>query len=48
MFWTTVNSENSIEELKPGGAEIPVSYQERFDYVKMAVKAKLQESTLQC
>jgi other hect domain ubiquitin protein ligase E3 len=48
LFWTTILTDNLEIELKQGGSSIPVAYADRVEYVKLSMKAKLLESTLQC
>jgi hypothetical protein len=41
--WTTQRSDGSEVELRPGGANIPVAFEERKEYVDAVIRARLAE-----
>jgi hypothetical protein len=47
LRWTTQLSDNTEIELRPGGRERPVAYNERAAFVKASIDARLKESEKQ-
>jgi len=47
LTWTTALSNKAVVELKPNGANIPVTYADRHEYVQLVLFARLNESRAQ-
>lgn len=48
LFYTILNSNNNEEELIPNGSSIKVKYNDRINYVKMALEKRLSEFDDSC
>eukprot|EP00347_Sterkiella_histriomuscorum_P020695 403336831 len=46
--WSVTLSDETLLELREQGKETRVEYEDRLDYVKQAIKARLSECSLQC
>lgn len=45
--WTTVLSNGSAVSLKPNGAELPLSFADREEYIQLVKESRMNESKLQ-
>lgn len=48
IFWATYLSDGVLHKLRPEGETTPVLYEDRIEYVKESVMARLVESRAQC